>query len=248
MGHRDDFTLLSVFLFTAMPDQLLERNRDWAERTAEESPEVFDDLVGGQSPRYLWVSCSDSRVPANEIVGCHPGDLFVHRNIANRFDQNDLNALSVLQYAVEVLQVPHIVVCGHYQCGGVQAAMDHTDHGLIDNWLRPIKNLYHRHHEELETVDDAVQRWDRLCELNVANQVQNIGSSTVVQKAWQRGQSVAVHGWVYSLSEGIIHDLEVDIDGPEDVPDIYRLDTPARAPQASSPAEDSAEERPTRRT
>jgi len=228
-----------------MPDQLLERNRDWAERTAEETPEVFDELVGGQSPRFLWVSCSDSRVPANEIVGCHPGDLFVHRNIANRIDHDDLNALSVLQYAVEVLGVPHIVVCGHYQCGGVQAAMEHTDHGLIDNWLRPIKDLYHRHHDELKAVADATERWDRLCELNVANQVQNIGCSTVVQKAWQRGQTLAVHGWVYSLSEGIIHDLEVDIDNPEGVPEIYRLDTPASSPKTPSDGSAAPEPRAT---
>jgi carbonic anhydrase len=215
-----------------MPDRLLARNRAWADRKTTLEPEVFERLADGQSPRFLWISCSDSRVPANDIVDCDPGNLFVHRNIANRIDHDDLNGLSVLQYAVEVLQVPHIVICGHYQCGGVKAAMEPTDHGLLDNWLRPIKHLYHRHQEELEAIDDEKARWDRLCELNVVDQVHGVASSTVVQKAWQRGQDVAVHGWVYHLSEGLIEDLSVTIDTPDQVPAIYRIAPPSPAPSS----------------
>lgn len=206
-----------------MPNELLQRNREWA---AEHEPGFFDDLAHGQSPRFLWISCSDSRVPANEIVECHPGDLFVHRNIANRIDHDDLNGLSVLQYAVEVLQVPHIVVCGHYQCGGVKAAMEHTDHGLIDNWLRPIKRCYHEHHDELDGIADDQARWDRLCELNVIDQVEGIASTTVVQKAWQRGHAITIHGWIYQLANGKIHNLGVEVDSPDQVPAIYRINEP----------------------
>ncbi len=209
-----------------MPERLLKQNREWA---ADHAPGFFDQFTEGQSPRFLWVSCSDSRVPANEIVECHPGDLFVHRNIANRIDHDDLNGLSVLQYAVEVLQVPHVVVCGHYQCGGVKAAMEHTDHGLIDNWLRPIKHLYHRHEDELEALGDERARWDRLCELNVVDQVHGVACTTIVQKAWQRGQDVTIHGWIYELAEGLIHNLDVAIEGPDQVPPIYRIDAPESA-------------------
>jgi carbonic anhydrase len=210
-----------------MPEHLLQRNRDWAADAIEANPDFFDEFTEGQSPRFLWISCSDSRVPANEIVQCHPGDLFVHRNIANRIDHDDLNGLSVLQYAVEVLNVPHIVVCGHYQCGGVKAAMEHTDHGLIDNWLRPIKHVYHHHSDELDAIDDEKARWDRLCELNVIDQVLGVAYSTVIQKAWLRGQKVAIHGWIYQLSDGIIRNLDVTVDSPEQVPPIYRASTSA---------------------
>ncbi|MES3629619.1 MAG: carbonic anhydrase [Longimonas sp.] len=217
-----------------MPNELLKRNREWA---ARQEADLFDDLTDGQSPRFLWISCSDSRVPANEIVDCHPGDLFVHRNIANRIDHDDLNGLSVLQYAVEVLQVPHIVVCGHYRCGGVKAAMETTDHGLIDNWLRPIKDCYHRCHSELDALADEQARWDRLCELNVVDQVEGIARTTVVQKAWQRGQNLTIHGWIYHLSGGLIQNLGVEINSPEQVPAIYRIapsqNEPAREPSAS---------------
>jgi carbonic anhydrase len=214
---------MSNHRFPAMPHRLLERNQQWADRKSEDKPDLFDRLAEGQSPRFLWISCSDSRVPADQIVDTEPGELFVHRNIANRMDHDDLNGLSVLQYAVEVLQVPHIVVCGHYGCGGVQAAMDHNDHGLIDNWLRPIKHLYNRHADELDALDDEEARWDRLCELNVIDQVHGIACTTVLQKSWQQGHEVTVHGWIYGMSEGRIRDLEVSIDTPEQVPDIYRL-------------------------
>jgi len=211
-----------------MPDRLLERNREWA---AGQTPGFFDKLTSHQAPRFLWVSCSDSRVPASEIVGCEPGDLFVHRNIANRIDQGDLNALSVLQYAVEVLEVPHIVVCGHYGCGGVQAAMKHTEHGLIDNWLRPLKDLYHRHADELEALDNEQDRWDLLCELNVQKQIRDVACSTIVQKAWHRGHELIIHGWIYRLDEGLIRDLDVSIEGPDQVPEIYRSRPVQAVPQ-----------------
>lgn len=205
------------------PNDLLKQNHTWAERVREQRPELFDALVEGQEPEYLWISCSDSRVPPNQIVDCDPGDLFVHRNIANRIDHDDLNGLSVLQYAVEVLQVPHVIVCGHYRCGGVQAAMEHEDHGLIDNWLRPIKHLYARHQDELEAIKDADAQWDRLCELNVVDQVHGVACSTIAQKAWQRGQELTIHGWIYGLDQGLIHDLEVDVSSPEQVPAIYQI-------------------------
>ncbi|NBB88138.1 MAG: carbonate dehydratase [Bacteroidetes bacterium] len=211
-----------------MPDRLLKRNREWA---AGHTPGFFDKLTERQAPRFLWVSCSDSRVPANEIVGCEPGDLFVHRNIANLIDHGDLNALSVLQYAVDVLDVPHIVVCGHYRCGGVRAAMEHTDHGLIDNWLRPIKDLYHRHADELEALDNEQARWDRLCELNVIKQIRDVACSTIVQKAWQRGHDITIHGWIYRLDEGLIRDLDASIEGPHQVPAIYRSGAAQAVPQ-----------------
>jgi len=212
-----------------MPDHLLQRNREWAARAAETDPEFFESLTEGQSPRFLWVSCSDSRVPANVIVKCHPGDLFVHRNIANRVDHEDLNGLSVLQYAVEALNVPHIIICGHYQCGGIKAAMEHTDHGLLDNWLRPVKHLYHRHSDELDAIDDEKARWDRLCELNVIDQVQGVASTTVVQQAWHRGRDLAIHGWIYQLSDGLIRNLDVTIDSADQIPPIYRTDASTNA-------------------
>lgn len=211
-----------------MPDRLLERNREWA---AGQTPGFFEKLTSHQAPRFLWVSCSDSRVPASEIVGCEPGDLFVHRNIANRIDHGDLNALSVLQYAVEVLEVPHIVVCGHYGCGGVRTAMKHTDHGLIDNWLRPIKDLYQQHADELEALDNEQDRWDLLCELNVRKQIRDVACSTIVQKAWQRGHELIIHGWIYRLDEGLIRDLDVSIEGPDQVPKIYRSRSAQAVPQ-----------------
>lgn len=205
------------------PEDLLKQNRAWAERVREQQPDLFEALSEGQAPDYLWISCSDSRVPANQIVDCDPGDLFVHRNIANRIDHDDLNGLSVLQYAVDVLQVPHVIICGHYQCGGVKAAMQHEDHGLIDNWLRPIKHLYARYADELEAIEDTGKRWDRLCELNVVDQVRSVACSTIAQKAWQRGQTLSIHGWIYGLAEGQIEDLEVTISSPDHVPAIYRV-------------------------
>ncbi|HNI37233.1 MAG TPA: carbonate dehydratase, partial [Pseudomonadales bacterium] len=178
---------------------LFENNRNWAESIKKIHPDFFRELSEQQSPEYLWIGCSDSRVPANEIVGLMPGEVFVHRNVANVVVHTDLNCLSVLQYAVEVLKVKHVMVVGHYGCGGVRAAMSNQKFGLIDNWLRNIKDIYRQHHEKLETIADEEQRVNLLCELNVVEQVNNVCSTTIVQDAWDRGQELAVHGWIYSL-------------------------------------------------
>jgi len=204
---------------------LFENNRRWAKRISEERPDFFASLARQQSPDYLWIGCADSRVPANEIVGLMPGELFVHRNVANLVVHTDLNCLSVLQYAVEVLQVGHVIVCGHYGCGGVQAAMDNTGLGLIDNWLLPIKDVYAKHHRELSAIANAEDRLSRFVELNVVAQVNNVCHTTIVQNAWQRGQELAVHGWVYGLSDGLLRDLNICITGKEKLPEIYRMAT-----------------------
>jgi len=204
---------------------LFENNRRWAERISEERPDFFASLARQQSPDYLWIGCADSRVPANEIVGLMPGELFVHRNVANLVVHTDLNCLSVLQYAVEVLQVGHVIVCGHYGCGGVQAAMGNTGLGLIDNWLLPIKDVYAKHHRELSAIANAEDRLSRFVELNVVAQVNNVCHTTIVQNAWQRGQELAVHGWVYGLSDGLLRDLNICITGKEKLPEIYRMTT-----------------------
>lgn len=208
------------------PEDLLERNRKWAARVKRNQPDLFEDLVEGQAPDYLWISCSDSRVPASQIVDCDPGDLFVHRNVANRIGPDDLNGLSVVQYAVEVLRVPHVVVCGHYRCGGVRAAMEHADHGLLDRWLRPIKHLSRRHRSALDALDTGEARWNRLCELNVIDQVRRLARSTSMQRVWRRDHELTIHGWIYDLAEGRIRDLEVDISSADSVADIYRIVAP----------------------
>lgn len=203
--------------------QLFENNRRWAARMTEADPDFFRKLARQQTPKYLWIGCSDSRVPANDIVGLLPGELFVHRNVANVVIHTDLNLLSVMQYAVEVLKVEHIIVCGHYGCGGVEHAM-HTDSlGLIDNWLRYIKDTYEHHREELEAIADPRARLDRLCELHVGQQVANVCHSTIVQAAWRRGQPLAVHGFIYSITDGLIRDLGLDVQGPDQIPPIYRV-------------------------
>jgi len=172
-------------------------------------PAFFQRLVAQQSPKYLWIGCSDSRVPANEIVGLAPGELFVHRNVANLVIHTDLNCLAVLQYAVDVLQVEHVIVCGHYGCGGIRAALDEQRLGLIDNWLRHVQDVVKVNVDELAAVADGQARWDRLCELNVLSQVEAVGRTTVVQDAWARGQTLSVHGWIYGLQDGILRDLTV---------------------------------------
>lgn len=209
----------------ASPDDLLTQNRDWAERTADHHPDLFDTLADGQDPDYLWIGCSDSRIPANQIVDCAPGDLFVHRNIANVVDRTDLNGLSVLRYAVEVLKVDHIIICGHYRCGGVRAALDDEPHGLVDHWLHPIKDAAQEHAEELSALDEE-DRWDRLCELNVEAQVDNIARTPIVQQAWEQGQSLAIHGWVYRVDNGHIEDLGVQVANAEAVDSIFHIETP----------------------
>ncbi len=205
-------------------ESLFENNRKWAKATAEDDPKFFDKLSQQQAPDYLWIGCADSRVPATEICGLVPGEMFVHRNVANLVLHTDLNCLSVLQYAVEVLKVKHVIVCGHYGCGGVRAAMESTPHGLIDNWLRHIKDVYDIHSQYLSKIGNPDERADRFCELNVASQVANLGSTTIVQDAWRRGQKLWIHGWIYGLKDGHLKDLDLCISKNEDLPNIYRMD------------------------
>ena len=195
--------------------RLLDQNRAWAENIKANDPEFFPALAKQQSPKFLWIGCADSRVPANQLAGLMPGEMFVHRNVANVVDHTDFNCLSVMQYAVDVLKVEHIIVCGHHGCGGVKAAMDNLQLGLIDNWLRHVQDVVHEHEELLAKIDDEHKRFDRLCELNVIEQVQNVGRTTIVQSAWQRGQELVVHGWIYGLQDGLLRDLGVSIDSPE---------------------------------
>ena len=190
-------------------EQLLANNRAWAAKVTSDDPSFFPALSRQQSPRYLWIGCSDSRVPANEIVGLAPGELFVHRNVANIVVHTDLNCLSVLQYAVDVLRVEHVIVCGHYGCGGIGAAHAGRSLGLIDNWLRHAQDVMQKHAAALAALPAGEARVNRLCELNVAEQVLNVTRTTIVQQAWERGQPLAVHGWIYSLSDGLIRDLDV---------------------------------------
>jgi len=205
-------------------DVLFEKNRDWALSVKTSDPLFFEKLSAQQSPDYLWIGCSDSRVPANQIVGLMPGEVFVHRNVANMVVHTDLNCLTVLQYAVDVLQVKHVMVVGHYGCGGVAAAYENADNGLIDNWLRNIKDVQHHHQLQLDAIEDKTQRLELLCELNVISQVSNVCHTTIVQNAWQRGQPLAVHGWVYSLKDGLLKDLSCTVDSLEQVADAYRID------------------------
>ncbi len=193
-------------------NHIFEKNVRWAEGVKRYNPDFFSNLVKQQQPEYLWIGCADSRVPANEIVDLPPGEVFVHRNIANVVVHSDLNCLSVLQYAVEVLKVKHIIVCGHYGCGGVKSAMDDEDHGLIDNWLRHIKDVHRFHQAEVDSEPDADKKFDLLCELNVIEQVRNVCSTTVVKKAIRNNAELSVHGWIYRISDGILKDLEVGID------------------------------------
>ena len=190
--------------------KIFENNKLWAEKITKADPQFFYKLSQNQNPDYLWIGCADSRVPANQIIDLPPGDVFVHRNIANVIVHTDLNALSVLQYAVDVLKVKHIIVCGHYGCGGVRAAMEDTQHGLIDNWLRHIKDVYRFHEEVLESIDDKEERFRKLCELNVVEQVRNILNTTIVQNAIDNNQQLSVHGLVYDLKDGLLKDLSAD--------------------------------------
>ncbi len=192
---------------------LFENNRKWAEGIRSENPDFFSSLSHQQNPKYLWIGCSDSRVPANQIVGLLPGEIFVHRNIANVVVHTDLNCLSVLQFAVDILKVEHVIVCGHYDCGGIKAAMDKKEHGLIDNWLRHIKDVYRIYKKEIDACPNERARLDLLCEYNIIEQVNNIRHTTILQNAWKSGQNIAVHGWVYRLSDGIIKDLKVTVKG-----------------------------------
>jgi carbonic anhydrase len=202
---------------TFMLDHLKENNRAWAERKVSADPDYFKRLARQQAPQYLWIGCSDSRVPANEIVGLDPGELFVHRNVANLAPPQDANYLSVLQFAVDVLKVKHIMVVGHYGCGGVSAAVDGKRRGLVDHWLHPIRELYHEHRHALNRIPNLDTRLNRLCEFNVIRQVRNVASDVFVQEAWSRGQDLSVHGWVYSLANGFVTDLDVTVSCPVDI-------------------------------
>ena len=191
--------------------ELLEKNREWAEGLKAHDSEFFQSLAKQQNPNYLWIGCSDSRVPATQLVGLRPGEMFVHRNVANVVVHTDFNCLSVLQYAVEVLGVSHIIVCGHYGCGGVKAALENLQMGLIDNWLRHVQDVMIHYEHHLAGIESAEKQLDRLCELNVVEQVISVGRTTIVQSAWSRGQQLAIHGWIYGISDGLLRDLDLSI-------------------------------------
>ena len=208
---------------------LFAANARWAEETVAASPDFFQDLAAIQNPEYLWIGCSDSRVPANQITGLKPGEVFVHRNVANVVVHTDLNCLSVVQYAIEVLRVKHIMVVGHYGCGGVRAALKGSSLGLIDNWLRHIQDVRDRHSGLLDAIAGDEKRYDALCELNVVEQVRNVARTTLVGDAWRRGQSLTLHGWVYGLDNGRLHDLAVTMDADCDIEEVSRAATAAAA-------------------
>ena len=202
--------------------RLLDQNREWSEAIKASDPDFFPALAKQQSPQFLWIGCSDSRVPANQLVGLVAGEMFVHRNVANVVVHTDFNCLSVMQYAVDVLKVDHIIVCGHHGCGGVKAAMENSQLGLIDNWLRHVQDVVRDHEPELMQIADDVKRLDRLCELNVIEQVLNVARTTIVQTAWERGQELVVHGWIYGLEDGLLRDLGVSIDNADGLATAYR--------------------------
>lgn len=206
--------------------QLFVNNREWSESIKQQDPEFFTKLARQQAPEYLWIGCADSRVPANEIVGLLPGELFVHRNIANVVLHTDLNCLSVMQFAVDVLKVKHIIVTGHYGCGGVRAAMRNKQLGLSDGWLRTIRDLYYEERHKLKQIPDEEAALDRMCELNVIRQVANVSHTSIVQNAWHRDQPLTVHGFIYGIKDGHLKDLEVTVSGPEEIPAQYRLGPP----------------------
>lgn len=217
-------------------EELLNNNRHWAAAELEEDPEFFARLAQLQAPDYLWIGCSDSRVPANEIVGLRPGDVFVHRNVANLVVHSDLNCLSVLQYAVDVLQVKHVIVCGHYGCGGVQAALSRDTHGLIDNWLLHLRDTYKMNQRYFDALSDEHDQLNKLCELNVLTQAYNVGATTIVQDAWQRKQPLEVHAWVYAISDGLIRDLGMTLRSMDDYRSIQLADIAQNQLQPITPA------------
>ena len=203
---------------------LLENNKEWVAKNLENDPDFFTRLANGQQPPLLWIGCADSRVPANEIIGAQPGEVFVHRNIANMVLHTDMNMLSVLDYAVNVLKVKHVIVCGHYGCGGIQAAMSNQQIGLIDNWIRHIKDVYRFHHEELNGIVDEKKKFDRFVELNVVEQVMDLAKTSIVQSAWSTGQVLQIHGWVYDVKDGLVRDLGVTFENNSQLSEVYQLD------------------------
>jgi len=204
-------------------NSLLEGNKVWVRDKLEQDPQFFERLSKGQNPQFLWIGCSDSRVPANEITNTQPGDIFVHRNIANMVVHSDMNMLSVLDYAVNILNVKHVIVCGHYGCGGVKAAMSNDQYGLVDNWLRFIKDVYRTHSRELDSIHDEEVRFNRFAELNVIEQVFDLVKTTIIQNAWRNRRAPMVHGWIYSIETGLIKDLGVTFDAASILPPIYRV-------------------------
>ena len=203
--------------------KILENNKKWVENSLLKDPNFFKDLAKGQTPPLLWIGCSDSRVPANEIIGAKPGEVFVHRNIANMVVHSDMNMLSVLDYAVNVLKVKHVIVCGHYGCGGVKAAMGNDSVGIIDNWLRHIKDEYRLHDKYLNSIGDETERFNTFVEVNTKEQVYNLAKTSIVQGAWKNGRNLTIHGWVYGLNSGFVTDLKVNIGSNEELDDVYQL-------------------------
>ena len=202
---------------------LFDNNLDWATKIKETEPDFFNKLSKQQFPEYLWIGCSDSRVPANQIVGLLPGEIFVHRNIANVVVHTDLNCLSVIQFAVDVLQIKHIIVCGHYGCGGIKAAIENKEHGLIDNWLMHIRDIYRYHQSKMDKMQNEKDKYDLLCELNVIEQVANVCHTTIVQNAWKTGKELTVHGWIYSIENGLLKDLDVCVSSVDQIKSVYRI-------------------------
>jgi carbonic anhydrase len=203
--------------------KILDNNKKWVEQSLALDPNYFEHLAQGQTPPLLWIGCSDSRVPANEIIGAKPGEVFVHRNIANMVVHSDMNMLSVLDYAVSVLKVKHVIVCGHYGCGGIKAAMGNQSIGLIDNWIRHIKDVYRLHHTYLDSIINEEDRFNAFVELNVKEQVYDLAKTSIVQEAWKNGQDVTLHGWVYGLNSGYVTDLNVNISSEKDLDLVYQL-------------------------
>lgn len=206
--------------------KILDNNKKWVEEQLDLDPDFFKDLAKGQQPPLLWIGCSDSRVPANEIIGAKPGEVFVHRNIANMVVHTDMNMLSVLDYAVNVLKVKHVIVCGHYGCGGVKAAMGNDSIGIIDNWIRHIKDVYRLHDKYLNAIEDETDRFNAFVEINVKEQVFDLAKTSIVQSAWKNGQDLSLHGWVYGLNSGFVTDLGVNFSSNEDLDEVYQLNIP----------------------
>lgn len=204
--------------------KLIDNNKNWVESKISQDPEFFKRLEKGQNPPVLWIGCADSRVPANEIIGAEPGEVFVHRNIANMVVHSDMNMLSVLDYAVNALKVTHVIVCGHYGCGGVKAAMGNHSYGLVDNWIRHIKDTYRFHKKELDAIADENERFNRFVEINVIEQVYDLAKTSIVQKAWENGQQLYLHGWVYSVGSGLVKDLNANVSCNAELDDVYQLD------------------------
>lgn len=203
--------------------KLIDNNKEWVEKRLAQDPNYFKNLAKGQQPPVLWIGCADSRVPANELIGAQPGEVFVHRNIANMVIHTDMNMLSVLDYAVNALKVKHVIVCGHYGCGGIKAAMGNQHIGVIDNWIRHIKDVYRFHHDELDSISSEEKRFDRFVELNVKEQVYDLAKTSIIQKAWENKQELYIHGWVYDISTGLVNDLGINFNDNDELDDVYQL-------------------------